>query len=141
MADSKDLDAAVIAALANDAQLSTLAPGGIYRDVAPQQRTAGVFGVVSLTSHEDDYQVGGAAYESALYLVKFVGESKNASSAQAAASRAHTVLQRVALSATGYKVLECAREERIAYVEPVDDGDRLFQHRGGYYRVIAEALS
>lgn len=144
MADHKDVDVALVTRLEGDATLAALCPGGIYLDTAPQDVTE-PFGIVTLTSHEDEYQISGSdaeqAYESALYLIKFVKEGTSAADAQACASRAHTLLQRkhTLLAITGYTCLEIAREERVAYVEVVEQSDRRFQHRGGYYRVIVEA--
>lgn len=146
MADHKNVDVAVLARLEGDATLASLCPGGIYLDSAPHG-VAEPFGIVTLTSHEDEYQISGAgvepAYESALYLVKFVKEGETAAGAQACASRAHTLLQRKheLLTPTGYRCLELAREERVAYVEVVEQSDRRFQHRGGFYRVIVEATA
>jgi hypothetical protein len=131
------IDQALIALLANDATLTAAAPGGIYRDIAPQ-KAATPFIIVSQMAHEDQYQLGAQAFEHVRYIVKAVDQSTTGSAAQTAASRIHTILQDSTLTATGYGSLLVQREERIAYVEPEDDSDRRWQHRGGMYYVMVE---
>ena len=136
---SSAIDAALISRLSSDATLQGLAPGGVWRDIAPQ----GVqepFIVVTQTSHEDAYQtIGATAYERVLYLVKAVQAAASGAGAQAAADRVHTLLQNHTLTITGYICLSCKRDERIAYVEVDEESDQRFQHRGGYYEVMAQA--
>lgn len=134
---SSPLAAAVIAKLANDATLTSLAPGGVFRDVAPQD-TTGPYMIVTQMAHEDVYQqVKALGFESALYLVKAVQSSTSASGAMAAAARAHVLLQSANLTITGFNCMDVRREERVEYVEIDNEGDRRFQHRGGMYRVEA----
>lgn len=141
MADTSALEAAIIARLTADATLTALAPGGVFMDVSKQGVTYPCV-IVTQTSHEDNYQLGNsAAYESALFLVKVVDASTAATAAEAAYRRVHTLLQLVTLTITGYTCLDCVREERTAYVELDADSDRRFQHRGGFYRVVAEATA
>ena len=139
---SAELDAAVLASLRNDATLATLAPGGVYRDVAPEgvvdaalNDAAEVFGVVTLQSSLAWHEFGGRALEECRYLVKFVAPSTNASGAQAALDRAEVILP--TLSATGYAVTCSRREERLAFVE--SDGPVRWQHRGVSWLVVAGA--
>jgi len=135
------VDQAVIAALRADSVLMAAAPGGVFRDVAP----AGVsepYGIVTLQSAADAYGIAGcAALERAVYLVKWVQEANASAGVQAAADRAHVVLQGATLTASDRRVLNVQRVERIAYVETVDESERRFQHRGGLYEVESEAVS
>jgi hypothetical protein len=135
---SQAIDTALIAKLAGDATLTGLAPGGVYREVAPQ----GVeepFVIVQQMTHEDQYLLRRqSAFESVLYLVKAVQQSMSGSGAQAAADRIHTLLQNGSLTITGYTLTLLQREERIATVEIDEDRDLRYQHRGGLYRLIAE---
>ena len=62
MASTAAIDAAVIAKLATDATLAGLAPGGVFRDMAPQSVTT-PFVIVSQMAHEDDYSIGSQAFE------------------------------------------------------------------------------
>lgn len=136
---SSAIDAAVIAALANDATLTGLAPGGVYRDIAPQG-VSRPFVVVTLQAHEDALNLGrAAAFERATFLVKAVDANTSGTTAQAIADRIQVLLQNAALSITGYRCVDVHREERIAFVETEDNGDRKWQHRGGLYVVMAEA--
>lgn len=127
----------MIAKLANDATLSGLAPGGIYRDTAPQGVST-PYVIVSQVSHEDDYSIGSQAFESIRYLVKAVDMNTSGTAAQAVADRVQTLLQTVTLTITGYRSVWVQREERVVYVEVDDASDRRYQHRGGIYLVMVE---
>lgn len=140
MSSTAAIDAAVIARLAGDATLTAAAPGGVYRDVAPQGAST-PFVIVSQMAHEDDYALGAQAYERVLYLVKAVDLATSGTGAQAAADRVHALLQEATLTITGYRSMLVQREERVAYVEVVDGSDRRYQHRGGMYAVFAEATA
>lgn len=138
------LDTAVVNALKNDATLTTLAPGGVYRDVAPEavvnaalQSSGQVFGVVTLQSAPQAYAFEGRAFEECRYLVKFVSPSTSPLGAQAAIDRAEVVLSTV--TATGFAVTCSRREERISYVEA--DGPVYWQHRGVSWLVMASPTS
>lgn len=137
MPSTAAVDAAVIAKLANDATLSGLAPGGIYRDTAPQGVST-PYVIVSQVSHEDDYSIGSQAFESIRYLVKAVDMNTSGTAAQAVADRVQTLLQTVTLTITGYRSVWVQREERVVYVEVDDASDRRYQHRGGIYLVMVE---
>jgi hypothetical protein len=132
------VDTALIAKLTGDATLMGLAPGGVYREVAPQ----GVdepFIVVQQMTHEDQYLLRRqAAFESIAYLVKAVQMSMSASAVQACADRIHVLLQNGTLAPTGYTLTLMQREERVAMIEIDEDRDLRHQHRGGIYRVIVE---
>lgn len=127
----------MIAKLANDATLSGLAPGGIYRDTAPQGVST-PYVIVSQVSHEDDYSIGSQAFESIRYLVKAVDMNTSGTAAQAVADRVQTLLQTVTLTITGYRSVWVQREERVVYVEVDDASDRRYQHRGGIYLAMVE---
>ena len=135
MADPAEVDAAIVTHLANDATLAGLLPDGVYMDIAPSGKTQ--FVIVSLVIHEDNYMLGGEAFEKALYLVKAVDKSTSGSIAKAAAARIQTLLQDVPLTITGYTHMLTQREERVRYTE-VDESepDTRWQHRGGRYAVF-----
>jgi hypothetical protein len=132
------IDQAIIARLAGDATLTAAAPGGVFRDMAPQGVST-PFVIVSQMSHGDEYAIGSEAYEELLYLIKVVDQANSGSAAQTAADRVQTLLQTVTLTITGYRSMLIQREERVVYVEVDDESDRRWQHRGGLYRVYAEA--
>lgn len=129
------LDNGLIAALKADAQLTALAPGGVYRDIAPDG-VAEPFVIVTLMSHHDVPQFGATeAYQEARYLVKAVGKGTSPTSTESAADRIHAVLQNATLTMSGFSQMGCFREERISYVEA--DAPSRYQHRGGIYVVRA----
>jgi DNA-binding LytR/AlgR family response regulator len=138
VASTAAIDQALIAKLTSDATLTAAAPGGVFRDMAPQSTTT-PFVVVTQMSHVDAYAIGSQAYEELLYLVKVVDQANSSSAAQTAADRVQTLLQGATLTITGYRSMLVQREERIVYVEVDDESDRRWQHRGGLYRVYAEA--
>lgn len=135
---SANVDAALISTLAGDATLTTLAPGGVYREVAPLG-VAEPYVIVQLMSHDDQYLLNKAqAFEAGTYMVKAVQASTSGSAAQAAADRIQALLHNGSLTITGFRLINLARQERIAYVEIDDVRDRRYQHRGGLYDVLVE---
>jgi len=135
---STAIDQAVMAKLRGDTSLASLAPGGIYPDVAPKGAAdAGVFVVVGMQAHEDVAQLQGqTAYETPRYLVKAVGQGIDGAAAIAAYDRIHVLLQHQALTVTGFHWMDTVRESRVRYVE--QDGPISWQHVGGVYRVEAD---
>jgi hypothetical protein len=136
MADSSDIDSALVATLQSDATLTGLMPGGVYVDEAPAGLTQ--FVIVSLVDEVDVPKFGGRAFEDALVLVKAV-EKKPATGSgniKAAAARIDAVLEDAVLTVAGYTPMACYREQRVrtTEVDGVDTSIRWF-HRGGRYRV------
>ena len=134
------LDIAVVNALRGDATLTALAPGGVYRDEAPEAAVNAaladpdeVFGVVTLQSAPQHYGFDARAFEECRYLVKFVSPSTSPVTAQSALDRAEVVLSTV--TASGFAISVSRREERISYVEV--DGPIRWQHRGVSWLIYA----
>lgn len=135
---SGNVDLALIAKLAGDATLATLAPGGVFREVAPQG-VAEPYVIVQLIGHRDDYQLNRAqAFEDCTYMVKAVQQANSGTAVQAVADRVQALLHNGTLTITGYRLVNLMRTERIAYVEIDEDRDRRYQHRGGLYEVLVE---
>lgn len=138
MADSSNIDAAIIATLVNDTTLRGYLPDGVYFDEAPPNATK--FVIVSLVDAVDEAVWKDAApfraIEDALYLVKAVMLGKGGGDIGAAAARIDALLDDASLSITGYTLMAIARESRVRYTE-VDDVDPTirWQHRGGHYRI------
>lgn len=142
MADSSDIDNALIAKLGADAGaggLLTLMPNGVYFEEAPAGSRR--FVIVSLVIEHDVAQFGGRAFEDALYLVKAVGLDTKANPLPAnamkdAAARIDALLEDGTLTVSGYTLMTIHREERLRMTE-VDGADSSirWQHRGGRYRV------
>jgi hypothetical protein len=138
MADSSDIDNALMAKLGADAQLLALMPNGIYWDVAIDQVTR--FVIVSLVEETDAHRFNGRSHEDALYLVKAVGLSKPGfpePDMKAAAARIDALLDNGTLTVAGYSTMAIYREARDRHTE-VDDADPKvkWHHRGGHYRVV-----
>lgn len=138
------IDISVVNALKGDATLATLAPGGVFRDVAPEavvnaalDDNSEVFGIVTLQSAPQRYSFTGRAFEECTYLIKFVSPSTSPVGAQAAMDRAEVVLATV--TATGFAITCSRREERISYVEA--DGPVYWQHRGASWFIAASPTS
>jgi len=135
MADSSDIDNALIAKLGSDAALLALMPNGVYWGVAPPDSTR--FVIVSLVDEADEWTFGGRAAEDAVYLVKAVGLSTTNPDMKAAAARIDALLDGGTLAAAGYTLMAMRREVRIRPPVEVDDVDPKIRwyHRGGHYRV------
>lgn len=133
MADSSDIDSALVAMLAGDATLTALLPGGVYIDEAPPGSTR--FVIVSLVDEADDAVFGQRAIEDALYLVKAVALSTAGADLKAAAARIDALLEDGVLTVAGYTPMALFREARIRLteVDQLDPSIRWF-HRGGHYR-------
>ena len=141
VADSSDLDNAIIAKLGADATLLAICTNGVYWGESPSNSTR--FVIVSLAEEEDVQMFGGRAFESALYLVKAVmswKEGEVAGNIKGAAARIDALLDQQPLTVSGYSVTIVRREgrERQTEVDAVDGSLRWF-HRGGLYRVVASS--
>lgn len=136
MADSSDIENALIAKLAADATLLGLCPNGVYYDEAPPGSTR--FVIVSLVDETDEPMFSARAFEDALYLVKAVMLSTAGGDVKSAAARIDVLLDQQPLTVTGYNVSLMRRESRVRVTE-VDDLDKSIRwfHRGGRYQVVA----
>jgi hypothetical protein len=136
MADSSDIDNALVAKLGADATLLALVPNGVYIDEAPAGATR--FVIVSLVDEADVGRFGGRAIEDALYQVEARMLSTVAgANVKAAAARIDVLLEQGTLTVSGYSLMALFRESRIRLTE-VDAADpslRWFR-RGGNYRLV-----
>jgi len=142
MADSSDIDAALVAKLQGDATLAALAQPGAFvfwDNEAPPGVTP--FVSVSLVDEEDVPIFEGTAHEDTLYLVKWVELSSDVKHAKAGAARIQALLHGGTLLVAGYEVLVMRRRSRIRMAEPVpEDASKDWYHRGGRYQVVAAPL-
>lgn len=142
---SATIDTALVNVLKNDAQLQVLAPGGVYRDVAPEGVVTSalndptqVFGIVTLQSELQAHGFDEASLQDGRYLIKFVSPSKSPSGAQQALDRAMTILRAFrGTVVAGFSISASRQEERIAYVEA--DGPVNWQHRGVSWLLVSSA--
>ena len=137
MADSSDIDAALVAKLAGDATLAALMQSGafVFMDEAPAGGTK--FVIVSLVMEEDAQQFGGRSYEDALYEVEARMLSTAGGNIKAAAARIDVLLDHSTLTVSGYALMALHREARTrsTEVDEVDASIRWYR-RGGQYRVV-----
>jgi hypothetical protein len=137
MADTSDLDAALMAKLAADPVLASTLPGGVGWELAT---VAGAtkFLIVSQVEHEDAYVLGpNVARERIVYLVKAVTKGSSGTEVRAAAKRIQQLLQDQPLPTDGYAVIVVQRIQRIRYTEVDETTDERWQHRGGHYEIQA----
>jgi hypothetical protein len=136
-ADSSDVDGAIVAVLLADTTLMGYCPDGVFFDEA--NPGAQRFVIVSLIDETDEVDYGGRCYEDALYLVKAVELSSVSSNIKAAAKRIDALLDRVLLPPpANYTEISIVREQRIRDRETDDINTSIrWDHRGGYYRVMA----
>jgi hypothetical protein len=87
----RDLDAAIYGLLSDDATLAGLAPGGIWRQVAPGDTPTPLV-VFRTTDTQDSYAFSGLAYRRVTIEVVAVDRASSAEAAQAALSRADALL-------------------------------------------------
>lgn len=135
MADSSDIDAALVQKLGSDPQLLALCPNGVYFDEAPPGSTR--FVIVSIIESLDVATFGGRAFEDVLYMVEArMLSSIPGANVKAAAKRIDDLLDDQPLAATGYTWMTMHREQRLRITE-VDDADTSIRwlRRGGRYRV------
>lgn len=141
------VDAAVTTALKNDATLTALAPGGFFRDVAPEAVVSAavsdpsqVFGILTLQSEIPQDAFDNKPLDETRLLVKFVSPSTSSVGAQAALDRAVAVLEALSGTVVSNFAITCSkRAERMAYVE--EDGPVFWQHRGVSWLIVSSPTS
>lgn len=140
MAETGDVDAALLALLRADAALLVVCPDGIQYGIADP--AAQRFVLVDRFDHTVDLRMfGGAAWEAFVYLVKAVLPEPTSRNAREAARLIRARLDgAVALAAPGYALMAPIAEiESIRLVE-VDEShpERRVQHWGGQYSVLVQ---
>jgi hypothetical protein len=142
LADTGDVDAAMVATVKLDTVLMGLCPGGVYFGVAPQGIES--FVIVDRLSHSNERNMYGApASETYLFLVKAVLPGSSASKARAAGARIRALFELTrALPLTDYAQLAPVEEVESVRITEVDDSnpDRRVQHWGGHYEVTVQRL-
>lgn len=131
----KVLEAMLYARLNGDTTLRNLAPGGVWRGVAPEDATGTVV-VFSLQAATDTYALASRAYSDATYQVKAITPGESAAPAWAAAERAEALLTDQPLTVSGGRVMACRRTTVISLTET--DGGEQYQHAGGLYRITIQ---
>jgi hypothetical protein len=145
MADSSDIDAAVIGVLQTDPTLKALLPDGVFMDAAPPGVKRFVLMGIEDSIDRPTYDRP-RVVEEVLYFVKAVALSTAGANMKAAAHRIDTLLKDARLTtAPGYQEIYVHRarleQPRLRDVE-VDAIDASIQwlHRGGRYWAVATPL-
>lgn len=131
----KSIEKALYARLSGDATLAGLAPGGVWRGVAPVDAT-GVVVVFNQTGEADTYTFAQRATSESLYTVKAIAPGESAAPAWAAAERVETLLNDGAITLDAGTVLACRRDTVISLTE--SDAGEQYQHAGGIYRITTQ---
>jgi hypothetical protein len=135
VANAAAVDAAILTALATDVTLAALLPGGVYRDVAPANRTR--FAIVQQQTHEDVEGFVAPLYEAFQYRITARILETTGGDADAAADRIHVLLQDVPLVVAGYTWMSTLRVDRVRLTEvDATDSDIRWQQAGGDYEVF-----
>ena len=129
-----NLDSAVYEKL-NITAVTNEAVGGVFNQMAPEGPQT-PFVVFQAMSKVDDYWSYTGRGGTAVYMIKVIDESGWPKAAADIDTQIDSAMQDVALSVTGYALLQCRRESDIYLVE--NSEGRTFQHIGGLYRIEAD---
>ena len=129
------IDAMLMTVLGGDATLSTLAPGGVWRGIAPSGVTGTVV-VFSQASGTDDYVLSKRAFTVYRYLVKAITPGESSAPANLAADRIDALLNDATPTLTSGTLLYMRRAQTVSMPEAL--GGETYQHAGGYYDIYAE---
>lgn len=132
----KTVEQMLYARLSGDATLAGLAPGGVWRGVAPTDKPAGVWVVFNNMSADDIYTFDLRAMVNSLYQVKAIAPGESALPAWQAAERIETLLTDRALTITSGTLLMVRRQQVISMTET--DGGEQYQHAGGMYAITVQ---
>lgn len=140
MADTSELDAALLTRLAGDATLAALMQPGafVFFSQAPPGSTR--FVILDRTQSFDVPVFSGRSHEDALYQIdaRMLSTAGSEGDMDAAALRIDQLLDGQPLSIVGYTLMTLQREEPIRMTEPDDLNPAiLYRRRGGYYRLVA----
>jgi hypothetical protein len=133
----KEIEQMIYSTLANDATLTALAPGKVWRGVAPS-KTTGTYVVFNLQGEADIYTMGLRAMLDSVYQIKAIQPGRSASGAWDAAERIDALITDQPLVCSNGTVLMARRQQIISFTET--DGGEMYQHVGGLFGfVIQEA--
>lgn len=133
----------LMSTLQADSTLAALAPGGIFRSIAPTGTQTPVIIIAFQAGTDVITTTGVRLMVNALYQVKAVGPASDMQSIVNASSQVDIVLggsqgiRNVSVSGGGY-VLSCVREGPLAYDDTKLVVGQLWSYLGGLYRVYAE---
>lgn len=129
----------LISTLSGDTTLSTLAPGGCFRGLAPPN-TVTPFVIVGYQSGVDVLTMNAVRlFSTPLYMVKVVGPADITPTIAQGAARVDELLRRTSGTATGGLVLVCYRESPLLLDELVNGTQ--WVSIGGLYRAEVQQTS
>lgn len=131
----KAVEQMLYARLNGDATLRGLAPGGMWRAVAPESVTGTVV-VFQQLAGTDTYTLADRAFTRSIYQVKAITPGESSAPAWSAAERIDVLLNDANLSLTGGSVMACRRESVVSTAET--DGGEMYQHAGGIYQITTQ---
>src|SRR4029450_7512205 len=112
LSDASEVDAAIIARLANDPTLAGLMPDGVFYDVAAPGSQSFVIVAQLDHGHENQLQQE-TAWETYLYLIKAVSLDTSGATIKQAAQRIHELMHNATIAAQGYSAMASKGMERI----------------------------
>jgi hypothetical protein len=131
----KQIEQMLYTTLSADNALKGLAPGGVWRGVAPTD-TTGVWVVFSLVSELDVYTFKIRGMVESFYQIKAIAPGESSSGAWSAAERVENLLTDKALTITSGRLLMIRRQQIISLTET--DGGEQYQHAGGIYAITVQ---
>ena len=136
---AKTVSTWLITVLTSDSQLAALAPGGVWRNVYPQQLATFPVVVFQSVREPQDVRPSGTEYVMAdcLYLVKGIDKAGSWENVEAVDARLVALLDNQSgdVPPAG-QVFFCQRESSIELNE-LAAGGAPFVHLGGRYRILA----
>jgi hypothetical protein len=129
------IDAMLMTVLGGDATLATLAPGGVWRGLAPDGVTGTVV-VFSQASGTDDYTLKTRAFTVYRYLVKAIAPGESSAPANLAASRIDVLLNDATPTLASGTLIYMRRAQTVSMAQA--DTAETYQHQGGYYDIFAQ---
>lgn len=131
----KAVEQMLYTALSGDATLSGLAPGGVWRGVAPGD-ASGVVVVFQNMGASDYYALASRAFTTLTYQVKAIAPGESSAPAWAAAERIEALLTDKPLAIPSGSLMACRRSTIISLNET--DGGEQYQHVGGLYSISVQ---
>jgi len=135
MADTSEVDAAVMNKLSGDPTLMGVVPDGVFWDVAGTGCTK--FVIVSHVDKEVAYTMPHEVWERIVYLVKATTQGSSGTEVKSAAKRIRELLHDSVIEPVGYYPSMIVRFiEPVRYTEIDEETDQRWQHRGGHFEVM-----
>jgi hypothetical protein len=127
------VDNALYELLNADAELKTLAPGGVFRGTGDEDAATPF---VSYQQQAGDRRYTfGSGWRDLTYQIKAVDQNDDSEPAARVQARLEALLQGAVLTLDGYRTLIVSQVSDIEYEEP---GERPWQHVGGLWEIKAQ---